>query len=73
MLNRDFGDQTLRAISPVLTYPRIFIDGALIGGTEELANWIKSAQSASWTGTRVQNEAQPLQNNGKIMKGGVTA
>ncbi len=52
VLNRDFGDQTLRAISPVLTYPRIFIDGTLIGGAEELTAWLISAQSKARNGHR---------------------
>lgn len=77
VLNRDFGDQTLRAISPILTYPRIFIDGTLIGGAAELSIWLETAhylvQSKTSAGLQTENPVLPAQNNGKIMKGGVTA
>ena len=40
VLNRDFSDRTLRAISPTLTYPRIFVDGVLLGGAQALEQWL---------------------------------
>ena len=41
VLNRDYTDQTLRAISHTHTYPQIFIDGEWIGGSEQLEEWLK--------------------------------
>lgn len=46
-LNEQFSDATLRAISTTHTYPRVFIDGRLIGGADELENWLKQAQAAA--------------------------
>lgn len=40
VLNRDYTDQTLRAISTHTTYPQVFINGRLIGGSDELADWL---------------------------------
>jgi len=42
LLNRDYTDQTLRAVSSKITYPQVFIDGQLIGGSDELARWLDS-------------------------------
>ena len=41
-LNRDYTDQTLRAVSSQISYPQVFIDGELIGGSDELANWLEN-------------------------------
>ncbi len=41
LLNRDYTDQALRAVSSQITYPQVFIDGELIGGSDELANWLE--------------------------------
>jgi glutaredoxin-like protein len=38
VLNRDFSESTIRAISGHSTVPQIFIDGERIGGSEELAS-----------------------------------
>jgi len=41
ILNRNYAEQTLRAVSARTTYPQIFIDGALVGGSDELAEWLE--------------------------------
>ena len=41
LLNRDYTDQTLRAVSAKSTYPQVFIDGKHIGGSDELAAWLE--------------------------------
>jgi glutaredoxin-like protein len=46
VLNQDYTDRTLRAVSTVTTYPQVFIDGKLIGGSDELGAWLaKRAQA----------------------------
>ncbi len=40
MLNRDYTDRTLRAVSDASTYPQVFIDGQLIGGSVDLEKWL---------------------------------
>ncbi len=40
LLNRDYTDQTLRAVASAITYPQVFIDGQRIGGADELEKWI---------------------------------
>ena len=44
VLNRDYTDQTLRAVSTHTTYPQVFIDGQLIGGSDELADWLAKSE-----------------------------
>ena len=46
ILNRDFTDRTLRAISAVTTFPQIFIDGQHIGGADALEEWFEKKQAA---------------------------
>ena len=46
VLNRDYTDQTLRAVSTNTTYPQVFIDGQLIGGSDELAEWLAKNNEA---------------------------
>ncbi len=41
VLNRDYTDQTLRAVSAQITYPQVFVDGKLIGGSDDLATWLQ--------------------------------
>jgi glutathione amide-dependent peroxidase len=41
LLNRDYTDRTLRAISPGRTFPQVFINGQHIGGADELVLWLK--------------------------------
>jgi glutaredoxin-like protein len=40
VLNRDFRESTIRAISGNTSVPQIFIDGELIGGSDELAEYL---------------------------------
>jgi glutaredoxin-like protein len=40
VLNRDYTDHTLRAVSDRTSYPQVFIDGKHIGGSEELEAWL---------------------------------
>lgn len=44
LLNRDYTDRTLRAIASATSYPQVFIDGQLIGGSEALRDWLESRQ-----------------------------
>jgi len=46
VLNRDYTDQTLRAVSTNTTYPQVFIDGQLIGGSDDLAEWLAKNNEA---------------------------
>ena len=46
VLNRDFSDQALRAVSSVHSYPQVFIDGQRIGGSDDLEKWLNSTQAA---------------------------
>ena len=41
VLNKDYTDQTLRAVAASITYPQVFIDGKLVGGSDELAAWLE--------------------------------
>jgi peroxiredoxin/glutaredoxin len=45
LLGRDISDQGLRALSPVHTYPQVFVDGQRIGGADELEQWLKGRES----------------------------
>ncbi len=42
LLNRDFSDRTLRAVSGRTSVPQIFVNGELIGGADELEVWLQS-------------------------------
>jgi glutaredoxin-like protein len=46
LLNRDYTDQTLRAVSASITYPQVFIDGTLVGGSDELAEWLQQRDAS---------------------------
>ncbi len=46
VLNRDYTDLSLRAISGKTTFPQIFIDGQHIGGADELEQWVSSKKAA---------------------------
>jgi len=41
VLNRDYTDRTLRAVSTAHTYPQVFVDGTLIGDSDALAAWLE--------------------------------
>jgi glutaredoxin-like protein len=40
VLNRDYTDRTLRAVADATSYPQVFVDGVLIGGSDELERWL---------------------------------
>ncbi len=40
VLNRDYTDRTLRAVTTNTTYPQVFINGRLVGGSDDLAKWL---------------------------------
>ena len=42
VLNRNYTDRSLRAISDVNTFPQVFINAARIGGADELNTWLES-------------------------------
>jgi len=46
VLNRDYTDQTLRAVSNNTTFPQVFVNGELIGGSDDLADWLADKASA---------------------------
>ncbi len=47
VLNRDFRESTIRAISGQTTVPQVFIDGERIGGSEELEQYLNRDQAAA--------------------------
>lgn len=47
VLNRDYTDNTLRAVSNQITYPQVFINAEHIGGAEQLEAWLNSARGDS--------------------------
>ena len=46
VLNRDYTDRTLRAVSTNTTYPQVFINGQLIGGSDDLDVWLTKHRQA---------------------------
>jgi len=46
VLNRDYTDCTLRAVSTKTTYPQVFINGQLIGGSDDLEEWLAKRSQA---------------------------
>lgn len=47
VLNRDYTDQTLRAVADATTYPQVFVDGKLVGGSEDLEAWLSARVDAA--------------------------
>jgi len=47
VLNRDYTDRTLRAVSTDHTYPQVYVDGKLIGDSDNLAAWLEERQEAA--------------------------
>ena len=39
-LNRDYTDMTLRAVTQATTYPQVFVNGELVGGSDDLEAWL---------------------------------
>ncbi|MDH3630687.1 MAG: glutathione peroxidase [Gammaproteobacteria bacterium] len=46
VLNRDFAESTIRAVSGRSTVPQVFINGNLVGGSEALESYLASSQAA---------------------------
>jgi len=47
VLNRDYTDQTLRAVANATTYPQVFVNGEHIGGSEHLEAWLEARSANS--------------------------
>ncbi|MEZ5566581.1 MAG: glutathione peroxidase [Gammaproteobacteria bacterium] len=45
-LNKDFSDRTLRAVAGSTSVPQIFVNGAHIGGADELQKWLAAGKAA---------------------------
>jgi glutaredoxin-like protein len=41
VLNRDYTDRTLRAVTTKTSFPQVFVNGKLIGGSDDLEAWLK--------------------------------
>ena len=46
VLNRDFTEATVRAVSGRSTVPQVFINGEHIGGSEEVEQYLKKPKAA---------------------------
>ena len=46
VLNRDYTDRTLRAVTSNTSYPQVFVNGELIGGSDDLAEWLSDKAPA---------------------------
>jgi glutaredoxin-like protein len=44
VLNRDYTDRTLRAVADATSYPQVFINGELIGGSDKLERWLEQGK-----------------------------
>jgi len=42
VLNRDYTEQTLRAVANTTTVPQVFVAGEKIGGSDKLEGWLSS-------------------------------
>ena len=42
VLNRDYTDRTLRAVTARTKFPQVFVDGKLVGGSDELEKWLEA-------------------------------
>lgn len=47
VLNRDYSESTIRAVSGETTVPQVFIDGERIGGSEELVAYMENMNQAA--------------------------
>ncbi len=41
VLNNDYTDRTLRAVANATSYPQVFVDGSLVGGSDDLERWLQ--------------------------------
>lgn len=46
VLNRDYTEQTLRAVADAATVPQVFVNGARIGGSEAVEDWLSERKAA---------------------------
>jgi len=46
VLNRDYTDQTLRAVAKAATVPQVFVNGEHIGGSDAVAAWLERRLAA---------------------------
>ena len=46
VFNRDFNETTIRAVSGKSTVPQVFVNGELIGGSEEVEAWLGHSKAA---------------------------
>jgi glutaredoxin-like protein len=46
VLNRDYTDRTLRAVTGATTFPQVFVDGERVGGADELETWLGPRRAA---------------------------
>ena len=46
VLNRDFGESTIRAVSGTSMVPQVFINGECVGGSEALENYLRRSKAA---------------------------
>ena len=46
VLNRDYSDRTLRAVTAAATFPQVFVNGDLVGGADELGQWLAARRAA---------------------------
>jgi glutaredoxin-like protein len=44
VLNRDYTDRTLRAVTNRTSFPQVYVNGEHIGGSDELESWLKSSR-----------------------------
>ena len=43
VLNEDYTDRTLRAVTNATSYPQVFVDGSLVGGSDDLERWLQES------------------------------
>jgi glutaredoxin-like protein len=46
VLNRDYTEQTLRAVANAASVPQVFVNGKLIGGSDAVEVWLKDHHAA---------------------------
>ena len=46
VLNRDYTEATIRAVSGMSTVPQVFINGDYIGGSEDLEHYLSQSKVA---------------------------
>ena len=46
VLNRDYTDRTLRAVTAARTFPQVFVNGELVGGADDLESWLEQGRAA---------------------------